>query len=569
LVDLVNACAVTDVGQRSDADWYLLCWSIEHGIDQAEVWARVQDVGKYRERDQAYFNREWLKAAGHTREKIFEKARGKANRKAANKKADQDKPEKPSIANAEIVDMGDGQRQTTPLTMTEVVQRIIDNTDNWPRRVEKSLFIHEGETISVSWLDSPSSLFGWLGRKCGTIRWSKVLGCVTKEETYSELCRTATAYATVEQLPHEPMIDGHYYACGAIEPGDGSALKRFLEFFAFETSLDRQLYVAGMATPLWGGLPGTRPAVMLTAPTGRGKGKSTAAKMVCRLYGGSVDVSANEDIGVIKQRFLTAEAAHLRIGFLDNLKTTRFSWGELEAFITAAQISGKRLYVGNASRPNYVTWFITLNGASLSTDMAQRVVEVRLASPNYTKSWEETVSRFVAEKQLAIIADLVALLRRPAHDLKQVSRWGVWDGHVLAHVADNPNECQTLILERRGQVDVEVEESEVIGDYFAHQLHALAYDPERDDVFIPNEVAARWYVAATGDRCKVTGAGRVLRQLHAEGRLPSIMEARGAGTLRERGFRWIGHHADSTAETQYDLRKRLAEQAESRQSKDG
>jgi hypothetical protein len=199
--------------------------------------------------------------------------------------------------------------------------------------------------------------------------------------------------------------------------------------------------------------------------------------------------------------------------------------------------------------------------------MSQRVVEVRLASPAYSTSWEETASRFVVEKQLAIIADLVTLLRRPTANLKRVGRWGTWEAHVLGHVADNADECQALILERRGQVDVEVEESEVISDYFAHQLHALAYDAERDDVFIPNEVAARWYVAATGDRCKVTGASRALRQLHAEGRLSNIMEARGAGTLRERGFRWIGHHADSLADTQQDLRKRLAEQAESQHAK--
>jgi hypothetical protein len=83
-----------------------------------------------------------------------------------------------------------------------------------------------------------------------------------------------------------------------------------------------------------------------------------------------------------------------RIALLDNVKTTRFSWAELEALITREVISGKRMYVGDASRPNLITWLITLNGASLSTDMAQRVVEIRLADPEYRETWESEVTAF-------------------------------------------------------------------------------------------------------------------------------------------------------------------------------
>lgn len=100
-----------------------------------------------------------------------------------------------------------------------------------------------------------------------------------------------------------------------------------------------------MATPLWGGPPGTRPAFLFTAPGGRGKGKSKLAQFIARVYGGSIDISPHEEIGVVKQRLLTPGSEDKRVVLIDNVKSHRFSWSDLESLITAPAVSGKRLWV--------------------------------------------------------------------------------------------------------------------------------------------------------------------------------------------------------------------------------
>ncbi len=129
-------------------------------------------------------------------------------------------------------------------------------------------------------------------------------------------------------------------------------------------------------------------------------------------------MSPQEDIGTIKTRFLSPEAAGKRIATLDNLKTPRFSWAEFENLITADTINGKRMYVGDGSRPNFITWTITLNGASLSTDMAQRVVEIRLREPTYSergRRMSRPSSTRTGKRSLPIVSDF---LQRPAKAMK-------------------------------------------------------------------------------------------------------------------------------------------------------
>ena len=137
--------------------------------------------------------------------------------------------------------------------------------------------------------------------------------------------------------------------------------------------------MAAIMTPLWGGPPGRRPAFVFSADEGRGVGKSVTAEMISRLYGERHRRErAVKDISTMKSRLLTPTAASIRIAKLDNVKTMKLSWAELEALVTAPAISGKQMYTGEAQRPNYLTWLITLNGVSLATDMAQRCVIIKL-----------------------------------------------------------------------------------------------------------------------------------------------------------------------------------------------
>jgi len=439
-----------------------------------------------------------------------------------------------------------------PATMAVVLGRIAAN--GWPRRVGKTLFVHDQHGVCP--LEKTEALFGWLASRDGNVTWRGGKGYVTQAQAFAELRRTAQRHDAIETCPHHPPLPGHYYACDALQPGDGAKLKQLLDFFCLETPLDRQLLQAAFATPLWGGQHGGRPAFEFTAREGRGIGKTKTAEAIARLYGGSVDVSPQEEIAVVKQRLLTPDAWSKRVVLLDNVKSTRFSWGQLEALITASTISGKQLYIGEASMPNRLTWLITMNGASLSTDLAQRVVEIKLRRPTYRPTWDEELRRFIDDHRQQILGDLLAFLQRSKTPLPCHSRWSEWESEVVGRL-DSPAECVALIHRRRQEIDVEQEEGGIIEDHFAGRIRRLDFDPERDDVFIPNPVAVHWYNQATGEHAKTTAVTRALRQLIDEGRAPRLAVYRVPGSGK-RGFRWIGEHCDEDAPTHYDLEKRLA-----------
>jgi hypothetical protein len=328
--------------------------------------------------------------------------------------------ERPKLAltNAEV-SRGEQGEVVTALTMPTIINLLKGKTHDWPRRVGNSLFVDDAKH-GLCWLVSPAALFGWVGES-GLVDWRRCNGCVAKEEFFAELRRTATDYVAVETLSHEPPIAGHYYACEQVPAGDGSTLETFLDFFRFQTPFDRQLYKGFAVTPGWGGPAGARPVGLFTA-NGRGKGKSKAAQCLGRIWGGIIDISPNEDIGIVKQRLLSPDAITKRVTSIDNVKTLRFSSAEVEGLITADVISGKRLYVGEGRRPNHVTWIMTLNGANLSTDMAQRVVEVKFGEPPYDDGWDERVCQFIDARRQDLIADVIAFLRRPATPLSRHSR---------------------------------------------------------------------------------------------------------------------------------------------------
>ncbi|HUT13280.1 MAG TPA: hypothetical protein VMY42_22525 [Thermoguttaceae bacterium] len=554
LDQLLVACAAAEPGERSEHDFHFCCAAIELGLTETEAWGLAGGVGRFLESGERYFGRTWEAAAQHVQESRFAKSIKRTERPAESK-VDENGP----LGNALVTYDGDAE-VITPLPMTSVIAAILDRTENWPRRVGTNLFVESaGEGRLIHWFESPPSLFGWLADRCGAVEWRRSLGCVTKDETYCQLTRSATSYTAVEQLPHEPPIRGHHYACGTPEPGGGAALRQLLDFFCLETELDRQLLTTAFLSPLWGGPPGSRPAFLLTAKGGRGKGKSKMAQAVARLYRGSIDISHREDFGVVKQRLLSPEALSKRILLLDNIKSPKFSWAELEGLLTAAEVSGKRMYSGEGTRPNRLTMLLTLNGVSLSTDMSQRTVEIRLREPDYGTSWEEELFAFIEAHRPAIIGDLIGLLRGPRLVPQQKFRWATWQREVLACV-ESPAACLDVILARQGEVDAEREEGEILQDYFASQIASLDYDPDRDDVFIPNAITTLWCNRALNDHAKTTTVTQKLRQLHDEKKVWKIVPYRVGHAGK--GFRWVGEHAAGGDVTHYDLKVRLAKKNE-------
>lgn len=495
-------------------------------------------------------------AEGHTYDELLElaaqseiiqpPAENSASEAAATK--DEQKP----LANAEVSWIGDS-REVVARPISEIVEDIAERTDGWPRRVGGGLFAHESQGIRR--LHNTPSLFGWLQSRCGVVEWHRANGCATKEELFHELRWSAADYAAIEYLPHEPVIPKHYYACEIPEPGDGSHLDELLSRFVPWESADLDLLKVMFATSVWGGPPGSRPMFVLTSPDGRGAGKSKTTDVLAALMGGLMDFGASDDPATMRQRILSPGADQCRLLRIDNIKSHRFSWAELESLVTAQQITGKRMYEGEASRSNYYTWLLTLNGVSLSTDVAQRAVIIQVRKPRRIGTWEVDTMKFVEEHRTKLLADLVGFLRRPQQPFTDFSRWAHWESDVLARL-DDPGPAKQLINERRGQADAEAEEFGIIEEHFYQMIEKHEYDPARSKVFISSKVAANWYAEATGDKRPVITVSRILSQAIEEGRLQWVQRWKGSKGVR--GFIWDPKHPEADPETiSYSLERRI------------
>jgi hypothetical protein len=470
------------------------------------------------------------------------------------------------IANYHAVEVEDDDGETktvnVPRSMSEIIELVNERMNNWPRRVDNMLFVDDPQH-GLNFFDrqGAAALFGWLRRHC-KVAWAKGSNLVSETQLFKELERTAARYSAIESMPHEPTIRGVYYRGKTPKPGEGSRLRMLLDKFRPETTIDRDLIQAAFMTAFWGGPPGARPAFVVTSDAGRGVGKSQIPQLVGHLCGGAIDARPTEDINKIITRMLSPGARTKRIAILDNVKTLRFSWAELEGMITGTTIGGHQMYVGDGERPNLLTWFITLNGVSMATDMSQRSVIIKVVRGKNEGTWLEKSREFIDQHRNEIIGDIIAALRAKPSPLEEFTRWATWEQHVLCRLPD-PSEAQRVILERQGEANCEQEEAEIIEDYFANQLWKLGYHWQTCQVRIPNEVAARWYCWATNDKAKTTAVTRKLKQLSSEGQLKRI--APDPSRSYGRCFIWTGSAADVVGEPiANDLSERIAQMMEAK-----
>lgn len=420
------------------------------------------------------------------------------------------------------------------------------------------------------YLESATALFGWMqslfpGAADNPVRWSAGNDMVSPADFYSYVRQCAECFDAVETYPHQPPLPGHFYAHREPEGGDGEAMRELLDHYEPYTELDRQLIHAYFLTMFWGGRPGARPAWLFTGGDGegdgRGIGKSSIPETGAELVGGSLMVDSCEDLGKVRTRMLSPTGRKLRVLFLDNLKSLKFSWAEFEAHITSPVISGHEMYLGEGQRPNTVLTALTVNGGRLSRDMAQRCVIVKVARPQYRARWKEDVIDHVRTNRWAIIGDAIARLRgAPLGELTKYSRWGSWEEDVLTRVED-PQKCQKLILERQGEVDEDDEEADSMREYIARQLSAGGFDPQTAVVFIPSDVAAEWVIDATREGRSKGKASSYLRQLN----VPCLEYVRQA---KRRGYRWVGPKAGDEA-IEAELPKHVVDAARERARRGG
>jgi len=146
---------------------------------------------------------------------------------------------------------------------------------------------------------------------------------------------------------------------------------------------------------------------------------------------------------------------------IDNIKGS-YDSAFIEALITSPVISGHRLYHGEASRPNTLTFVLTGNSLRLSRDIADRAFIIRLARPIYRPEWEDELYTYLAEHRDRILADVVAELQGPSASCFARDRYAEWVKDVLARAGGDTDAVVSLNKERRGECDEELEEAGLI-----------------------------------------------------------------------------------------------------------
>lgn len=420
-----------------------------------------------------------------------------------------------------------------------IAEQLYGITDEFPKRIEGRLFA-VGADHEVVELGSANKLFAWM-RARAHVDWEKGASLTSQEQFYEHLAMTAEAYDAVEVLPHHPTVPGIYYAHPPIPAESDGLLDRLLAMFSPATEADRESIRAMILTLFWGGEPGSRPAFLVTGPDqdagrGRGVGKSKLTDIIAgELAGGLLEVTPGDDIAGVKTRLLSPAAARLRAIRLDNIKNRKLSWSDLEALITTPVISGKALYRGEGHRPNTLTWLLTLNDAGLSKDLAQRVIPIKLARPQFDAGWEKQVRRFIRDGRWNLIGEITALLRSEGAEMRPRTRWAAWEEGVLGKTG-RVCECQGLILERQGAMDVDEEEAEAVIDYMAARLRHNGHDPEAERIRIRGPVVCEWLKEVTGERLSQVTYKRRLNALHLE-RLEEYKND------RFKGYLWTGAKA--------------------------
>lgn len=417
---------------------------------------------------------------------------------------------------------------SVPRGVGDIAAELVGRTGGWPRRVSTGLVIPDAAG-GVREVGSHHDLFSYAGGVFDTngvsgVRWNnKHPGAVSPPVLFAYLMAECERFDRSDRFPHVPAIPGVLYTCDPpADDGTGETLDAFLAFFNPATEVDRSLLRACLMTLLWGGPPGRRPAFLFEGDTddaqaGRGVGKSTAASKLASVFGGAVAIDAAEPFTRTRSRLLTPDAGGYRVLLMDNVKTFRVSNADLESLITSPDVNGHRLYHGQAAVPNYYTLFLTINGASLSRDVAQRVIPIRLARKKILAGWEADVDEFVRTRRDRLIADLAAALRGPGAPLDRVTRWGVWEQDVLSRVP-HPNACMASVEERTGSMDADDDDSDRIRDTLAHVLKSFSKAADRSRVLINSPALVHLIQLALNERnITANGASALVKSLGVKG----------------------------------------------------
>jgi len=423
---------------------------------------------------------------------------------------------------------GDTKREKVPISIVELVKQVFDRCNNFPKSVGGTLFDFDRKKGRIRYLNNADELFAWLcERTRHNVSWSRGEGCVSRPELFAAIHAKAERYEAISAVPTFPQrLDVFYAHPDLPEPHPRAKhFQQLIDFFAPASETDKTLLKVMFASPLYWEYKVDRPLWVIDSVDGQGVGKTKAIEMLAMLYGVPGEPSTSEPIWVdseqlqnetsfdrVLRRLLSGPGRQKRIFLLDNV-AGYMKCQQLASLVTQGSMSGMSPYArGEETRPNDLTYCITSNNATMDRDLIHRAFFIHMKHPGYqAQDWARQVANHIEAHRLKIIAEMRMIMDAGAQfEFSPVTRFREWERKVLAPMVGNMasyNEVFKLNEGRKSDSDGEHERADTVRDFFRDQISGLGYDPDKDILWLPNNLLRHWCNQAVPGFGGRTGSG--------------------------------------------------------------
>lgn len=484
LNELIAASAIAPAGARSEADFAVCCYAVRSGIAKEDAWRQVENVGKFAEQGQRYFDHTWGNAEHEVRASTFEKLQKRNSPKHPEVSApiQGDSDDGDSGAPPEAAEPSDSERPTiivdaanthVAVTMAQITDRMLQ-AGNCFNRAEQLVAIY-GESISP--ILKPIELAGFLNQHVEFYFVDEEAGEYKPLPTQyggtwlnqpSERARLPI----IKLFSHNPVYtddwrlvppgfdaeSGIYYAGAAVEPRKGTEhLDLLLRDFCFKHPADRTNYIGVLLTALL--VPrfiGSKPAVLFNGNQPE-LGKSILAQIIAILRDGGVAETAtyNPNDEEFEKRLGSIVRRGSTTIIIDNAKARgrnpRIESACLERSITDPILSFRLLgYSQDIRAENSHIFCITANSPDVSRDLVTRSVVINLyyeGDPERRTYSIQDPEGYAREHRAELLGELLGMVERwkaagmplaNVHSRFNKRGWGNIIGGIL-HVNGEPD----------------------------------------------------------------------------------------------------------------------------------
>lgn len=412
-----------------------------------------------------------------------------------------------------------------------------------PFRVGEELFDRDHDTGKISYIYDAADLCSWIGRKTKhPVVWAKIDGCVTKQEFFSGLKAEAKCYSAISFSPDYPAREDVFYTHGQIpSPSkDHQVFRRFVDFFNPVDDINKSLLTAFIMAPIYYKPMVGRPLWIIDSPNGQGSGKSKIPEMVAYLYGSNdgdaepIDVTMfdlERNTQEVIKRVISTKGRNARILRIDNVMGTLRS-PVLASMVTTSSITGRASYGrGEESRPNNLTYVVTVNGCTVDTDLASRAYYLMVAKPKLNPGWVDKVRDYIKQNRLQIFADIIDIISsHEAWDIQPQTRVPGFETTILQAACGTPEQFQRVInfiVAEKEETNTDEEMARRIEEEITQRLISVktlmgrnVIDPKTERVFIRSHVLESWFRNETW--IGKQSPAEIIRGMAKTGMLPEI-----------------------------------------------